>query len=91
MLTPKSAPNHQKKGKGREGVLSILLNQPVRNQWDYQGKMESSQSNLAIHLNFDRDFDYCLAKSRTGSETRIFENGMAIFGRAGQSGQRVPL
>ena len=50
-------------------VLSILPNQPVRNQWNYQEKMERHFSvkkkiprESSDHLQFDRNSNHLLAK-----------------------------
>lgn len=40
--------------------VSILLNQTVRNHWNYRSKF--SIESKRFHLPCDRNFDYCLAK-----------------------------
>ena len=51
------------------GVLSVLLNQTFRNQWNHHEEKTERHCSIepkflieAIHLRFDRNFDYCLAK-----------------------------
>ena len=51
------------------GVLSVLLNQKFRNQWNHHEEKTERHCSIeskflieAIHLRFDRNFDYCLAK-----------------------------
>ena len=51
------------------GVLSVLLNQTFRNQWNHHGEKTERHCSIeskflieAIHLRFDRNFDYCFAK-----------------------------
>ena len=76
-------------------VLSILPNQPLRNQWNYLEKMER-------HFSVERKFPiessdpftfrpkFWLLPSKAGLKTRSFGNGTASFGRSGPTGQRGP-
>ena len=76
-------------------VLSILPNQPVRNQWNYQEKMErhfSVETRFSIEPSDPFTFrpKVWLLVSNVGLETRIFGNGTGSFGRTGPTGQRGP-
>ena len=77
-------------------VLSILPNQPVRNQWNYQEKIErhfSVETKFSIESSDPFTFrpKVWLLISNVGRETRIFGNGTGSFGRTGPTGQRGPL
>ena len=80
-------------GKYSRRVLSILPNQPVRNQWYYQEKMER---HFSVWIKFSIESSdpftsrpkFWLLPSKVGLETRIFGNGTASFGRSGPTGQR---
>ena len=76
-------------------VFSILPNQPVRNQWNYQEKMErhfSVETRFSIEPSDPFTFrpKVWLLVSNVGLETRIFGNGTGSFGRTGPTGQRGP-
>ena len=76
-------------------VLSILPNQPVRNQWNYQEKMERHFSvEIEFSIESSDPFTFLpkvwLLVSNVGLETRIFGNGTESFGRTGPTGQRGP-
>ena len=76
-------------------VLSILPNQPVRNQWNCQEKMErhfSVETKFPIASSDPFTFwrKFWLLRSKVGLETRIFGNGTASLGRSGPTGERGP-
>jgi len=76
-------------------VLSILPNQPVRNQWNYQEKMErhfSVEKKFSIESSDPFTFrtKLWLPLRKVGLKTRIFGNGTGSFGRTGPTGQRGP-
>ena len=76
-------------------VFSILPNQPVRNQWNYQEKMErhfSVETKFSIESSDPFTFrpKLWLLLSKVGLETTIFGNGTGSFGRTGPTSQRGP-
>ena len=69
-------------------VFSILPNQPARNQWNYQEKMErhfSVETKFSIESSDPFTFrpKLWLLLSKVGLETTIFGNGTGSFGRTG--------
>ena len=76
-------------------VFSILPNQPARNQWNYQEKMErhfSVETKFSIESSDPFTFrpKLWLLLSKVGLETTIFGNGTLSFGRTGPTSQRGP-
>ena len=76
-------------------VFSILPNQPDRNQWNYQEKMErhfSVETKFSIESSDPFTFrpKLWLLLSKVGLETTIFGNGTGSFGRTGPTSQRGP-
>ena len=76
-------------------VFSILPNQPARNQWNYQEKMErhfSVETKFSIESSDPFTFrpKFWLLPSKVRLETRMFGKGTASFGQSRPTGQRGP-